>query len=199
MNFGEQLKKLRTEHGLTQLDLARILDVSKSNISKYEAGTVEPNLSLLQTISSYFNVSIDSLLKNNDLIGTKEKNMFFFFFDDVLKSVFTKRLNEIITCNHLTEENFAKLLSFDEDRAFSYLRGDKEPSLEDLIEIAQKLNVSIDYLLGQIDPKANDLMNTFRKLKDEDDKDIILGDAKRFLREQRLSSVAADNELRPAK
>ncbi len=62
MNFGNVLKELRNKHGLTQLQLAEILDISKSNISKYEAGSVEPNIDTLTHIATYFNVPTDYLL-----------------------------------------------------------------------------------------------------------------------------------------
>lgn len=62
MNFGNVLKELRSKHGLTQLQLANILDISKSNISKYEAGSIEPNIDTLTHIATYFNVPTDYLL-----------------------------------------------------------------------------------------------------------------------------------------
>ena len=62
MNFGNILKDLRNKHGLTQLQLAKILDISKSNISKYEAGSVEPNIDTLTHIANYFDVPTDYLL-----------------------------------------------------------------------------------------------------------------------------------------
>ena len=69
MDFGQTLKKLRIEKGLTQKELAKILDVSKSNISKYEAGSIEPNMSILLYISKYFEVPIDYLLGREDADG----------------------------------------------------------------------------------------------------------------------------------
>lgn len=63
MNFGVKLKELRTNKQLTQLQMAQILETSKSNISKYEAGSIEPSLETLRKISHFFNVSIDYLLE----------------------------------------------------------------------------------------------------------------------------------------
>lgn len=62
MSFGKRLKQLRSDKGLTQLQLSEILDTAKSNISKYEADTIEPNISMLRKLGKYFNVSIDYLL-----------------------------------------------------------------------------------------------------------------------------------------
>ena len=62
MTFGSKLKALRQEYELTQNELAKKLDTSKSNISKYESDTIEPNMKTLVLISNCFNVSIDYLL-----------------------------------------------------------------------------------------------------------------------------------------
>lgn len=64
MTFGTKLKALRLEHELTQSQLAKKLDTSKSNISKYESDTIEPSMKTLVMISKYFNVSTDYLLGN---------------------------------------------------------------------------------------------------------------------------------------
>ena len=62
MNFGEKLKLLRFEKGLTQDDLGYILDVTKSCISCYESGTRKPSVEMLISLSIYFKVSIDYLV-----------------------------------------------------------------------------------------------------------------------------------------
>jgi len=67
MNFGERLRSLREKNNLTQKDLASILNVSHSNISKYEAGSLEPNLAFINKASKYFKVSIDYLLGNSNI------------------------------------------------------------------------------------------------------------------------------------
>ena len=59
--FGERLKDLRIEKALSQVKLAKEIDVSKSMISSYEIGTNEPTLSRLISIAQFFGVSIDYL------------------------------------------------------------------------------------------------------------------------------------------
>lgn len=61
-SLGEKIKTLRKENSMTQTDLAKKLNVTKSNISKYENNIVEPSLEVLKAISDIFNVSIDYLL-----------------------------------------------------------------------------------------------------------------------------------------
>ena len=72
MNFGEKLKLLRYEKGLTQDDIGYIFNVTKSCISCYEKGTREPSIKMLIQMSNYFRVSIDYLI-NNDKIKKGNK------------------------------------------------------------------------------------------------------------------------------
>lgn len=60
--FKENLKFLRQEKNLGQIELAKILGVSKGIISLWENGLREPTLSNLIAISNYFKVSIDYLV-----------------------------------------------------------------------------------------------------------------------------------------
>ncbi|WP_206458658.1 helix-turn-helix domain-containing protein [Anaerovorax sp. IOR16] len=74
MAFGQILKNLRTQKCLTQLQLAEMLNLSKANISKYEAGTVEPNIETLKMISNIFGVSVDYLL-GKEKTAPKEQSL----------------------------------------------------------------------------------------------------------------------------
>ena len=62
MSFGSRLRELRTAVGMTQAQLAKEINLSKANVSKYEADIVQPNLNTLAAISLLFNVSVDYLL-----------------------------------------------------------------------------------------------------------------------------------------
>lgn len=46
--FGQQLRKVRTEYAcMTQQELANKLNISRSNIGKYETGDLEPNIEMI--------------------------------------------------------------------------------------------------------------------------------------------------------
>lgn len=62
MNFGEKLKMLRKQHKMTQQNLGNAINLSKANICKYEAGSLEPNLGTLRALSQLFDVSLDYLI-----------------------------------------------------------------------------------------------------------------------------------------
>lgn len=61
MKFPEVLKLLRQKNNLNQMELAKIIGVSRSAISMYESGQREPDFETLETIADYFNVSMDYL------------------------------------------------------------------------------------------------------------------------------------------
>ena len=73
MTLGEKLKKLRTDKELTQEELAEILYVSRTAISKWESGRGYPNIESLKAISKYFFVSVDDLLSGEELITLAEQ------------------------------------------------------------------------------------------------------------------------------
>ena len=60
--FKENFKALRIESGLGQIELAKLLGVSKGVISLWENGLREPTMSSLILISRFFKVSIDDLV-----------------------------------------------------------------------------------------------------------------------------------------
>ena len=64
--LSEKLYKLRKNSGLSQEQLAEKLNVSRQAISKWESGTAVPESEKLVTISNYFGVSVDYLLKDDE-------------------------------------------------------------------------------------------------------------------------------------
>ena len=67
--LSEKLYKLRKNSGLSQEQLAEKINVSRQAISKWESGTAVPESEKLVTISNYFGVSVDYLLKDEEEKG----------------------------------------------------------------------------------------------------------------------------------
>lgn len=72
MNFAEKLLNLRTQYGYSQEALAEKLNVSRQAISKWELGTTLPETDKVITISDFFEVSTDYLLKDNIQLNNNE-------------------------------------------------------------------------------------------------------------------------------
>ncbi|MBR5192428.1 MAG: helix-turn-helix transcriptional regulator [Clostridia bacterium] len=60
--FKENLKSLRIENNIGQIELAKQIGVSKGIISLWENGLREPTMTSLILLAKYFNVSIDFLV-----------------------------------------------------------------------------------------------------------------------------------------
>lgn len=60
--LNERIKQLRTERGLSQVDLAEKLGVSKQSVSNWENDNIQPSIEMLLKISRIFSVTTDYLL-----------------------------------------------------------------------------------------------------------------------------------------
>ena len=71
MTFGQKLKKLRSDNGLTQEQLAEKIFVTRTAISKWETDNGYPSIDSLKQLSNLFNISIDELISDDDIKNKK--------------------------------------------------------------------------------------------------------------------------------
>ena len=64
MTTAEKLVSLRKEKGLSQLQLAEEINVSRQAISRWEVGLAVPSREKLRALSELYNVSVDYLLSD---------------------------------------------------------------------------------------------------------------------------------------
>ena len=62
MSFADNLKQIRKEKGLSQEELAELLEVSRQAVSKWEQGAGYPETEKLLLLSNRLNVSLDILM-----------------------------------------------------------------------------------------------------------------------------------------
>lgn len=62
---GNQIKKLREKHSMTQDQLAEKLKTTRQTISRYETGDRKTNQDVLFKLSKIFGVSVDSFFPDN--------------------------------------------------------------------------------------------------------------------------------------
>ena len=65
MNLGKNLQILRKITNMTQEELAEKLNISRQTISKWELGTILPEIEKLVELCEIFNCSVDQLLREN--------------------------------------------------------------------------------------------------------------------------------------
>lgn len=66
--FAVRLSELRRSARLTQEQLAKRLNISRSCLANYESCRRYPNFSILQSVSEFFNVSINYLVGKEDIV-----------------------------------------------------------------------------------------------------------------------------------
>ena len=175
MDIGKMISKLRSDKGLNQRDLAKLLGVSNGAIGMWETGKRQPDLDTIKKLSAFFGVTTDYLIGNsqcaidyaNYQMDTPE-----FALD------FKMRIRELLAEQKISEEEFAERAGFNYEEKDSYLYGNRIPSIEDLIKIAGALNVSTDYLLNvtnrkRISAEEEMLLQSFNRCDKECKKYLI--------------------------
>lgn len=64
--LAERLKQLRAEKGMTQVQLAQMLDVSKGTVAMWETSKRKPSFEILSRLSDIFDRRMDYILGYSD-------------------------------------------------------------------------------------------------------------------------------------
>ena len=73
-SFGENLKKLRKQKGLSQAQLAEIIGMSAKNITKIETGKSFPRAENINKLLKLFNVSENVLFAGSEKLDIKQNS-----------------------------------------------------------------------------------------------------------------------------
>lgn len=116
--IAENICKLRTSAGLTQLRLAEILNYSDKAVSKWERAEALPDVTVLKAIADYFGVDVDYLLRDGhepgkdrslEYIRARRRNRAFFSVISVLL-VLLVATAAFATVSMLTESTWSWLI-----------------------------------------------------------------------------------------
>lgn len=139
--FAEQLAELMNEQQCTQAMVAEAIQTSRSNFSLYLNAKHAPNYENFIRLIEYFNCSADYLIGTTDYPNQ----------DNNYKKVgnFATRLRTVLKEENYTQYSFIKKSKISWS-VFSYwLKGKSLPSLDNLLKIAQTMEISLDRLLGR--------------------------------------------------
>jgi len=64
-NLGSRIQELRKQIGLTQLQLAKKIGISHTQMARYEIKDVQPPADVLKKLANIFDVSIDFLVNGD--------------------------------------------------------------------------------------------------------------------------------------
>ena len=78
--LNERLREIRTARKISQVELARLLGVTKQCVSYWENDNIQPSIEMLTKISDELNVSTDYLLSRDqkrylDVTGLSEDSI----------------------------------------------------------------------------------------------------------------------------
>lgn len=101
MSFGEKLRSLRIENNLSQLELAKILNITNQSLSHYELDKRIPDLNMISKIADYFDISVDYLL------GRVDQNEVY-----VSENLTQYKHEDFTNIKNLSDENQKKILDY---------------------------------------------------------------------------------------
>ena len=67
-NLCQRIGELRTQFGLTQSDLAKRLDVTRSSVNAWELGFATPQLKHIVEMAKIFGTTVDGLLNTDNRV-----------------------------------------------------------------------------------------------------------------------------------
>lgn len=112
---------------------------------------------------------------------------------------FSERLKELRKKADFTQVEVAEKLGISQPAYASWERGVKKPTQENLVKIAQVLNVSVDYLVGNSEEKSDELDNIellFRMNSEgltDEEKEIFKKELIGFMEERKKTFGNRDN------
>ena len=193
MNLGERIKKYREEKKMTQVEVAEVLGVKPATISKYEAGTLEPNIESLKKLAELLEVSVDELLKEDEFDVSKINVLKVLREQKEMKLKGNLYHNTQIIFAYNTNHIEGSKLTEDQTRYIyetNTLLTEKESitNLDDIIETANHFKL-VDYMLDVADEElTEEMIKEFHKILKEGTSDsrkdwFNVGDYKKLANE----------------
>ena len=139
----KNLLSIREENGLTQVQVAYICKVHKSNISKWENNKEIIPMEHLNDYSNFFNVSFDYLA------GFTSDKVYEFINKDFDLVLIGHRLNKFRKYKGLTLRELATILNTSPSTLSAYENGKVLILTSFAYEICKRYNISMDWLFGK--------------------------------------------------
>ena len=108
-SFGENLKKARTDKGISQGNLAEMMEIHPTHISRYERNLTTPSIEVVKKFADILEVSTDTLVYGSQEEKAKSK-----ITDSELLSMFIKTQN-LAPKDIETVKRFLKAFIFQKD------------------------------------------------------------------------------------
>lgn len=73
VKYGDRLRSLRENLGLSQKELADRLNINRSTYARYETSSTQPDYDILDALANFYDVSVDYLLGRTNIYQTQTK------------------------------------------------------------------------------------------------------------------------------
>ena len=143
--YTDRLRELRNNRNITQATLSSLLEIHEYVYGQYEREYVIIPLKHLNTLSNYFNVSLDYIFEFTNTINYEFTNT------EINSLLSGQRLKEFRKDNKLSQVKLATLLNTVQPVIANYENGKHLIATPFLYQICKKYSISADYLLGKID------------------------------------------------
>lgn len=140
----ERLYDIREENNLTQEQVAEILKVDRSAISRWETNIEIIPLEKLNMFANYFNINFDYLS------GLSTKRNTNILKNNLDPNYIGSKLVEFRKENHMTQIELADELNTTQSTISAYESGKTLILTSFAYEIAIKHNISLDWLCGKV-------------------------------------------------
>lgn len=184
--------------GYSYEEVANKLGISENLFLSYVSNRKDIPYKELESLSNILDVSTDFLLGASTKSRHKD-------FDNILPFQYNYEISKKIRklCDEknidINSSYLENLLCLSDKEIFYLIEYGFVPHVSTVIKLANELNVSSDYLLCIIDEQDEKYIGAFKQLT-SDNKDIIVGEIKKLLKEQRYEdSVAAESKMKEAK
>ena len=175
LSLGKAMRRIRTEAGMKQKKAAEIFHVSRTVYTKYESGTVKPNLEGLKAFAERFNVSFDELLKKVSVA-----------IPDTCALLKNKRLL------HMLLEDYDQVyIPTTVIRELSFRKTQKStPQERKTAKVAWQVMANIDYYLVEYKDRVQRADNENYKIPDS------VRDVRNLINDHKVMALARDVEKR---
>lgn len=143
----EKIRELRENSELTQRDIAKILNVSKSTYNRWETGEAFIPLHHLNKLCIYYNVNMDYII---GISSCKNENYYSLQLDKVIIGT---RLSIFRKNEKLSQSSLTKILNTSHSTISAYEHGKTLLLTVFAYQIATQFNISLDWLCGRNEKK----------------------------------------------
>ncbi len=144
ITIGTNIKRLRSENGITQEQLAEAMNISCAAVSKWERGETYPDITMLQPLAFYFGVTLDELMGYDKEKVNEQIEHIIEKYWKCLRNDW-KKANNIITDAYREFPNDYRIMNY-----YMWSRGieDAEPDLEKALAYKDELSQICDKIIG---------------------------------------------------